>query len=639
VVTGLIAWVDRFSATGETPIAALVGQLRGINGGSTTGGGFADLFLRAGGAVRNLVIQGFSTDAVRVNGGSALTENNSIGTSADGLSAVPNGTVGLWLEAGGSLVRNTMIAGNLADGIHIETPAGPARGTAIVGNRVGVGADGFTPVPNGAPLVVRHGAGIFVGPGAVGTRVGGTTVAERNVISANGGDGILVQRAGAGTVIEGNYVGVGADGTTVRGNGESGVDVVGAAGMTVGGPGFGARNVVAGNGAAGVRVVWDSLAGVPAGPTAVAGNFIGVDAAGEAAGNAFDGVLVGDRAPTVVGGHRPGAGNVIAGNGADGVEVIGVNDRGTLVQGSRIGTDPAGLAARANAGAGVHVRFGAKAVVVGGLARGAGNRISGNADVGVRVEGRDVVGTAVRGNFIGTDATGGRALPNAAGGVAVADTVRTDVGGARAGNLISGNGGPGVAIDAAPDFASSVRVLGNFIGTDLTGVSPLPNAEDGVRVAGGRRAVIGSGAGNRIAFNTGDGVAVAGPADGTRIRNNSTVGNGGLGIRLAAGGNGGIGAPVLTAVARTADGVVVRGQLAGRPRSALALELFGNAAADPSGSGEGELPLGVVTVRTDAAGRFAVRFRTRVPAGFGLLSLTATDAAGNSSEFSNTVAA
>jgi hypothetical protein len=79
-------------------------------------------------------------------------------------------------------------------------------------------------------------------------------------------------------------------------------------------------------------------------------------------------------------------------------------------------------------------------------------------------------------------------------------------------------------IDAAPEFTPSVRVLGNLIGTDLTGVSPLPNAGDGVRVAGGRGAVIGRGAGNRIAFNTGDGVVVVGPADGTRIRNNSIVG-------------------------------------------------------------------------------------------------------------------
>src|SRR3954468_1376893 len=43
-----------------------------LNGGSTTGGGFAGLFLRAGGAVRNLVIQGFGQDALRVDGGAAV---------------------------------------------------------------------------------------------------------------------------------------------------------------------------------------------------------------------------------------------------------------------------------------------------------------------------------------------------------------------------------------------------------------------------------------------------------------------------------------------------------------------------------------------------------------------------------------
>jgi hypothetical protein len=54
-----------------------------------------------------------------------------------------------------------------------------------------------------------------------------------------------------------------------------------------------------------------------------------------------------------------------------------------------------------------------------------------------------VVGTVVVDNFIGADATGGRALPNEAGGVAMTDTTRTQVGGIRAGNRISGNGGPG----------------------------------------------------------------------------------------------------------------------------------------------------------------------------------------------------
>jgi hypothetical protein len=82
-------------------------------------------------------------------------------------------------------------------------------------------------------------------------------------------------------------------------------------------------------------------------------------------------------------------------------------------------------------------------------------------------------------------------------------------------------------------------------------------------------------------------------------------------------GNGGIFAPALTAVAHGTDGVVVRGQVADRPSSILALELFGNATADSSGSGEGDLPLVVVTVRTVTMGRFVVRFRGRVPPGFG----------------------
>src|SRR5262249_13901284 len=60
-----------------------------------------------------------------------------------------------------------------------------------------------------------------------------------------------------------------------------------------------------------------------------------------------------------------------------------------------------------------------------------------------------------------------------------------------------------------------------------------------------------------------------------------------------------------------------------------------SASGDPSGYGEGQRYLGALTVATDAAGD--VRFDATVPgasAGGEAISATATDAAGNTSEFS-----
>src|SRR5690606_6514383 len=105
------------------------------------------------------------------------------------------------------------------------------------------------------------------GPGVelwVGTLVGGDKEGEAcerpcNVISGNGGPGILVRREATGTSIRGNMIGVGADGLTRVGNAESGIVAL-ADGVRIGGSNdvellecTGPCNVVAANGGDGIR--------------------------------------------------------------------------------------------------------------------------------------------------------------------------------------------------------------------------------------------------------------------------------------------------------------------------------------------------------------------------------------------------
>lgn len=110
----------------------------------------------------------------------------------------------------------------------------------------------------------------------------------------------------------------------------------------------------------------------------------------------------------------------------------------------------------------------------------------------------------IEGNFIGTDATGSSAVPNTHGVYSLSPS--TYVGGTAAGtrNVISGNSATGVTL-----AGSQGRVVGNYIGTDATGTAALPNLR-GVLVSGPSTIVGGatSSHGNVISGNTLAGVEV-----------------------------------------------------------------------------------------------------------------------------------
>src|SRR5207245_1764845 len=78
----------------------------------------------------------------------------------------------------------------------------------------------------------------------------------------------------------------------------------------------------------------------------------------------------------------------------------------------------------------------------------------------------------------------------------------------------------------------------------------------------------------------------------------------------------------------------VLGTLDSTPNTTFSVEVFGNSSCDPSGFGEGQNFLGTFSVTTDAAGR--ATFQEIVPAApaTAFVTATATDPAGNTSEFS-----
>jgi hypothetical protein len=392
------------SGNGEDGIVALSGGpveiLNNYIGTSITGtaklgngrGVLVALGVRLGEPGAGNVISGNSGDGVALTG--ATVQANLIGTSADGGSALANGGNGIAcgplcfdsLIGGSGAGEGNLISGNSGAGISLN------GSHVIQGNRIGTDVTGTIDVGNG-------GAGIAVGQqvtvgGTAGTTPGGPCTGACNLISGNGGDGIV---AVAFNTVQGNVVGLDVTGQKPLKNDGNGVvlgQYPGAGGNTLGGTNPAARNLISANGGNGVVLNGlDNLA---------QGNFIGTNAAGSAKlGNTKAGVVVNGLKSQTVGGTAPGAGNVVSGNGSVGVEIV--NSASNVVQGNLIGTDLTGTTDLGNAGHGVSVTNTGSCCVggsnmIGGIDPGSGNVIRFNGGDGVLVT--RMFGNAILGNSI-----------------------------------------------------------------------------------------------------------------------------------------------------------------------------------------------------------------------------------------------
>ena len=196
-----------------------------------------------------------------------------------------------------------------------------------------------------------------------------------------------------------------------------------------------------------------------------------------------------------------------------------------MIEGNYIGLNPTGSSALGNAAYGVSL------TQTGGSVPGATidrNVLSASGLSGINI-GNNVSGAIVTGNFIGTDATGTISVPSL-NGIFLAG-INATIGGtsAAARNVISGNSQNGVMVGG-----SGHSILGNFIGTTVTGTAPLPNLIDGVAIQNSSNNTIGgvaAGQANTIAFNGAIGIDVISGTNNA-IRGNSIYSNGALGIDL-----------------------------------------------------------------------------------------------------------
>jgi len=642
-------------------------------------------------------------------------QGNLVGTALAGTAALGNSTNGITLYGatsnliGGTLTsERNLISGNGWSGVYLYGTL--TTGNRLEGNYIGTQTNGSLALPNAADGVTLN--------GARANAIGGTDAGAGNLISGNGRGGVVLRGAGTDhNSIQGNYIGTDLAGQLALGNTFSGLTIVGGTSNLIGGTMPAARNVISANRLSGIYITTNASANL------VQGNLIGLDATGtNGLGNLINGVSVDGAAFTVLGGTSPGAGNFISGNTNYGIEIYGTSATNNVVQGNYIGPDVTGHSAQANQLCGVHILSSGN--TIGGTASGAGNLISGNGQDGIFLDGPGALGNTVRGNLIGTDASGTTGLKNLRAGVGISDAPDNTIGGTAsgAGNLISANANSGgdAGIYLIGSGATGNLIQGNKIGTDITGTLPLGNTHEGIYLeraptntiggavagagnvisanltrgvfllnapgnviqgnligtgidgvsglgnffhaleceAGACNTTIGgaAGAGNRLAFSQtylGFGYAGVRIRDGSTnnaILGNAIFSNDGLGIDLgsygvnpnvscgnATGANMAQNYPVL-AQAVSGNGTGIRGALNSRPNATFNLQFFASLACDASGFGEGQTYLGQTTVVTsnDCNTGFVVSFPAQVQPGY-VITATATDSANNTSEFSSCV--
>ena len=397
------------------------------------------------------------------------------------------------------------------------------------------------------------------------------------------------------------------------------------------------------------------------GDTRIQGNYIGTNAAGDAALGHFRGIdVIGFEAADLrIGGFTStpgqGAGNVISGNRSNG----GINNDGIFIanrpgdltiQGNLIGLNASGTAALPNGVSGINFQDatpGVSTLLVGGTEADARNVIFNNQIAGIV---SNALGLTVQGNYIGTDITGTVRLEGG-NGVGITLGGAATIGGTAsgAGNVISGSG-LGLRI-----FGGDVTVQGNFFGTAADGVTSLGN-NAGVSVENDAVATIGgteAGAGNIIAHSTLAGITVRNTAHAAIRRNSiyrngldpSTTGHPGIDLNGDevtpndpgdgdSGPNNLQNFPVIESASVSAGTVQITGILNSLANTTYTLEFFSNEHTSPLGYGEGQNFLGSADVTTNASGTASFDVSFPVDSGAPHVTATATDPNGNTSEFS-----
>lgn len=370
-------------------------------------------------------------------------------------------------------------------GIYVRT-----QNTIVQSNYLGLKPDGTT--------LNRNEWGVFFLDSG-NNKVGGTGAFEGNVVSGNYSGGVTFQGiVCSDNIVQGNLLGTDATGLLARGN-RFNLQFLDAPNNIVGGNTPAARNIIS----AGVNdrfgddenEVEDgtgmSISGVNSTNITIIGNYIGTDITGTAAlPNTRGGILLLFGANNIIiGGEAAGEGNIISANGFKssgdpffgGIYFQGGETSPVVsnnITGNYIGMDATGNVAMPNS-TGIYINVGSNNNTIGGTTPNSRNIISGNTYEGVAVRYGD--NNQIIGNYIGLNASGNAASPNATGIWLYQNSSNTSIGGANSldRNIISGNSSRGIIASG-----SSHIIQNNYIGLNPNGDGIIKNNSEGLILVG-----------------------------------------------------------------------------------------------------------------------------------------------------------
>jgi len=530
-----------------------------------------------------------SGDTIAIDGLSTLREAiTSINNQADVNADVTLNRVGNYASLAGG--TSDVINFNIGAGVQTIAPTGAeptiVRPLTINGYSAnGASANTLANADNALILIRLDGPGAGAGVDGLtlGAGSGGSTIKGLD-ISNFAGNGIVIQSNG--NFIVGNFIGVDPTGTARAPNGTfpnsgDGIRILNASNNQIGSTNAGDRNVVSGNALVGIHIV-GTLA-TPATGNIIQGNFVGV---------ATDGVSsVGNRTEPA---PAPGSAE---GNNLFGIEISGGNLN-----------------------------------TIGGTAAGARNVVGFNAD-GVEID-NGAQQNIIQGNFAGVGADGVTPTKNLLHGIALRSSNGFGaplgpaqpnepgvsfnlIGGttAGAGNLVEFNGTAGIAVFGNPVSASGQPNIGNTI----EGNSIFKNGRDYQTASSAPTPLLGIDLTNNFFFPRDDGLTP-----------NDSQGHG-----AANDPNNLQNFPVLTSAMSQGGMTTIAGSLQSAANTTFRIEFFASD-VDPLGlPAEGQQFLGFVNVSTDPSGNASFNVTLSVAVSNGrLVTATATDPFGNTSEFS-----
>lgn len=444
--------------------------------------------------------------------GNVFIQSGLTATNADNLVVATNwfgtyqgarpGITHVGLSAGGS--ANAQIRGNtfLACGNAAIYLAG-SHNAQISGNNIGYDPKHDSLAGNGWT------SSGYVPQAGIGAACSTNLSIKNNLIVGGGSYGIFLtgepsvsaEKGCDGTVIQGNRIGCWQGRSESFSNRYSGIMLYDVEDILIGGTAEGEGNVIGGNGEYGILAGGESGSGssyMYCKGLSICGNHIGadfVDGGWSNVGNGRSGIMIngfGYHAVHHIGDPAEWGHNIIGHNRENGVWLYQVYTTGTFVNssvsGNFIGYSPEGRKTMPNGAMGLLLSW-CSQIEVG--SEGAtnnwpqkefhGNIVSGNASNGIHLAGcaRVVLGA----NHVGVDEAGTNAVPNGGHGVCLASGSYNLVGSEDGAdfNIISGNGGDGVHCNGG---ANGI-IWCNFIGTGKNGIGNIPNASNGVHLAGG----------------------------------------------------------------------------------------------------------------------------------------------------------